>query len=592
MTAPAEPNRAGDAAPRVSPWTELLERRAVLWLLALCVPLFFVALGSYDLDHKGEPREGLTAWATIHQHFLLPVLNGERLPEKPLLFPWLVSVSMRLFGETNEWALRLPSAFIATGLVLVVFALGKRLASLRAGLLAASAFATTFLVVSLGRRARVDMTLSFLVCSALLLFLAEFQRDAAAPGGPRSNWRVAGFWIALTLATLTKGPLGALLPCLVIGPYLLLRRRLAFLRTLCPLWGIAIPVVGAGSWYAYGLVTAGGAFGFRTFLMENVLMFMGAEGGGGHQHGPLYFVPYYFIVGLPWSLLMPAVAFAAVRRMLRGGTAEPLALPVVWFAMMFLFFSVASGKRSDYLLPLLPAAALMVGVVAADPGEDRAVRRAWTGGAVVTAVCGAAVVAIAAVAVWAPGASWLPDRMSAALASDRAGVILSVVRASPWAFVVLLAAVAVAVASPLFGRRGAHAGVPAAAGSIAVVVAIAVPLLMPTLSAQGSCKPFAAEVRTTIAPDADLRRFGTYDSQLLYYLGRTVPPLATHADLQTFVAEPGEAYLVADAEAVDALPTELRERFERVIASAPDPDDGTVMLLLRRTGADTSALPR
>ena len=110
-------------------------RWVVLALIALCVPMFLVGLGCYDLDMKGEPREGLTAWETIHGgNWLLPVLNGERLPEKPLMFPWIVSVSMRVFGETSEWALRLPSALLATGLVLVVHAIGRRLLGARAGM--------------------------------------------------------------------------------------------------------------------------------------------------------------------------------------------------------------------------------------------------------------------------------------------------------------------------------------------------------------------------------------------------------------------------------------------------------------------------
>jgi 4-amino-4-deoxy-L-arabinose transferase-like glycosyltransferase len=570
----------------------VLERHAIPWLVVLCVPLFFVALASYDLDSKGEPREGLTAWATIHQDFLLPVLNGERLPEKPLLFPWIVSLSMRVFGETSEWALRLPSALMATGLVLVVHALGRRLVSRRAGLLAATAFASTFLVVSLARRARVDMTLSFFVCTALLLFLAEFEAHAADPSSRRSAWRVAGFWTALALATLTKGPLGAILPWLVIGPYLLLRRRLSFLRTLCPLWGIAILVVGAGSWYAYGLATRGGEFGFRTFLMENILMFMGSEGGGGHQHGFFYFVPNYALFGMPWSLFLPAAAFAALRRARRGGAAEPLVLPLVWFAAMFLFFSVASGKRSDYLLPLMPAAALLVGALVADPGEDRVIRRLWTGTAAVVAVVGLVVVALVATAVSPSSAAWLPASAREYLKREGAAATTSALRSSPVALVTVLACAVLASSAPFLWRRRVHGGIPAAAGSLAVAAAIAVPAFLPALSDAQSSRPFAEEVRGIVPPGTDLRRYGTYDSQLLFYLHETVPPIGTRSEMRAFLDAPGEAYVVADAESIAALPPEDRDRLERVVASAHDSGDETVFLLLRRRGAEPPTSPR
>ena len=130
------------------------------------------------------------------------------------MFPWLASLSMRAFGETSEWALRLPSAVLGVGLVLVVRALGARLLGARLGFVAALAFAGTFLVVNLARRARVDMTLSFFVCLALLQFVAMFQEDEAAPDRPPATWRNVVLWLSLTFATLTKGPLGVILMCL------------------------------------------------------------------------------------------------------------------------------------------------------------------------------------------------------------------------------------------------------------------------------------------------------------------------------------------------------------------------------------------
>ena len=98
-------------------------RRHALLILALCVPLFLAGLGSRDLDLKGEPREAVTAWEMIHSgELVLPRLNGTALPEKPLLFPWMVAGSTLLLGERSEWAVRLPSALAAIGTAFVVWA--------------------------------------------------------------------------------------------------------------------------------------------------------------------------------------------------------------------------------------------------------------------------------------------------------------------------------------------------------------------------------------------------------------------------------------------------------------------------------------
>src|SRR4051794_11250630 len=103
-------------------------RRSALVVVVVAIPLFLVGLGHYPLDNKAEPREGLTAWEMIHSgNWMLPSLNGEQLPEKPLMFPWLVALSTLVIGEGSEWAARLPAAISGVALLLVVLALGRRL---------------------------------------------------------------------------------------------------------------------------------------------------------------------------------------------------------------------------------------------------------------------------------------------------------------------------------------------------------------------------------------------------------------------------------------------------------------------------------
>src|SRR5262249_4534938 len=152
-------------------------------------------------------------------NWMLPVLNGEQLPEKPLMFPWLVALSTMVFGSASEWVVRLPAALCGVATTVVVLALGRRLLGARGGLLAPLVFAATFLTISLARRARVDMTLTFFVTTAIWLFAEDLLDFEARPDAPRPRGRIALFWLALALGTLTKGPLGAILPGLAIGPF-------------------------------------------------------------------------------------------------------------------------------------------------------------------------------------------------------------------------------------------------------------------------------------------------------------------------------------------------------------------------------------
>jgi 4-amino-4-deoxy-L-arabinose transferase-like glycosyltransferase len=561
----------------VTPTDRSETRRALLWLGLLCIPMYFVGLASYDLDLKGEPREGLTAWAAIHQDFLLPVLNGERLPEKPLFFPWLAAAAMQVFGETSEWAMRVPSALAASGLVFVVHGLGRRLISPRGGLVAASATACTFLVVKLARSARVDMTLTLLVCTALLFFLEEFQRFESDPESRPSTWRVLGFWLCLALGTLTKGPLAVILVVLAVLPFLVVRRRLAFVRRLRPWLGVVLLLALPGAWYAHGLLARGREFGFRTFLMENVLMFFGAEGGGGHRHGFLYFVPDYIFFGLPWSVLLPAAVVWAVRRGRGAWRSEPMVLPLGWFAAMFLFFSIASGKRQDYLLPLVPAAALLVAGAAesaAVRGDETArrwlARSSWT-----LALVGAASLLVLAAGLWAP--SLVPAEIAAREGTQR--LLDAVTRHGPAPFVVLSAVLVAAFAVPVgFSRRRGTTGVLVAAGALSIGVAVASTVLGPEVVADETYRPFAAQIRGLVAPQATIRRYGEFEPQLLFYLNREVPAIATSAQLDAFLDEPGEAWVICDRATYEKLGAPKRTRLEVVADSAHSASDASLLL--------------
>jgi 4-amino-4-deoxy-L-arabinose transferase-like glycosyltransferase len=518
-------------------------RRSIVLLVVLCVPLFLVGLGHYDLDLKAEPREGVTAWEALHSgDFLLPHLNGELLPEKPLVFPWLVSGSLLVFGEGNNFAVRFPSTIAATAVVLLVFGIGRRLYGRRGGFLAATACATTALVVSLARRSRVDMTLTAFVCAALYFFLREFQRAEADPHSRPSPLAVTGFWLSLALGTLTKGPLGAILPSIVIASFLVISRRLRFVFRLKPLLGIPLYLTVAGSWYAYGLWSHGPDFAYRSFLMENVLMFLGSERGGGHVHGFFYLFPYYLSSGFPWSFYLPAALWLGFRRI--GFRQTRFLFPLLWFAAMLLFFSIGSGKRSDYLLPVLPAAALLVGALWAEAVRDpknAGVRRALLASHALPALL--AVIALVAMPVLlAVPADRFPPSWSRQGHPDATLDVFREISEKPWNLGIAgLSLVLIGLTPLVFVWRGRP--IPAL-GSVVFGFVAAVLLatfsVMPEIERRISLRPFSDEIDRQVGTDSHLWSYQAFEYQLIYYLRRRVPSMSDDA-FKDFVAgaEPG-----------------------------------------------------
>jgi hypothetical protein len=423
--------------------------------------------------------------------------------------------------------------------------------------------------VSLARRARVDMTLSVFVCLALLQFVAMWQEHETDAARRPSAGRIALFWLSLAFATLSKGPLGVILPGLAVGAFLLARRRVAFVWKLCRWWGVLILVVVAGGWYAHGLSTAGGAFGFRSFLMENVMMFLGEEGGGGHRHGPFYFVPLYFIFGAPWALLLPASILLVARRARGAWPGEPLLLPVCWFAAMFVFFSAASGKRADYLLPMLPAAALIVAGAfeAATTTKDAVARRAVSFSAWTLAALGVVAAVVAAILVWAP-ATKLPEIVAERRVGPEADSLFAEIEHHAAATVALIGAIVVIAAAPAVGlaaRRPAW-GVAVSAAAMAFAAPVGLLAYMPDYRSRDSLKEFAAQMLATAGPGTTIRSWDDFEPQVFFYANRRLPPIEP-GGLDAYLAEPGVGWFLTERCKFDALSAARRARLEVVLES-------------------------
>ena len=335
-----------------NPVSLAIRARDISVLLSLCFVLFFWKLGDIPFYERGEPREGLVvAEMNSSGNWILPRVNGEYIPFKPPLFHWMGVIAAKIFGGVTEFSLRFPSALLGTLGVLVTYFAGARLWGERAGLIAGLVLASNVQWREGASLVQVDMTLAFFMLAAFLSFFFLYRE------GGGSEKKTAGLALLLAFATLAKGPIGIVVPGLAFLVFLAVRRDFTFLKNLHPLVSGTLFLLVAGSWYALALWQGGAAFFFRQLVDENLRT---ATGEYGRPQPIYYFVPVLFYNMAPWSLFFPALALFLYRQRDRLKKDEFL-YPLVWLTVVFVFFSLSSGKRGIYILSLYPAAALLWG---------------------------------------------------------------------------------------------------------------------------------------------------------------------------------------------------------------------------------------
>lgn len=346
---------------------ETSDRRLQILLVALCLVLFFFYLGSRDLWDVDEGMHSVSAKHVVESgDWVTPVYNGKTFLDKPMFFTWLVAISFSLLGFT-ELAARLPAALLGLLGVWVTYRLGRKMFGPRAGFLAGAVLATSILYLVMSRTVVHDIALGLFTTLALALFYL-----AVAEPERRKTYFLL-FYVAVAGAVLAKGPLGAVLPALVIGPYLVLTRRLALIKQMQLGWGSLIFLVLTAPWYILMSLRNEGYLSY--FLIEKTF---GSFASDESTHpAPLHFyVPVFLGALLPWTGFFPAAIYRAIGR-LRGEGKDPILYLILWVGVMFLFFSAATSKLASYLLPLMPAAALLIGLLWDEALAASRERRPW-----------------------------------------------------------------------------------------------------------------------------------------------------------------------------------------------------------------------
>ena len=344
---------------RIASWPGLL----AVWLLVLLTALLTRTLVPVD-----ETRYAAVAWEMWQRgDFLVPWLNGEPYSHKPPLFFWLVHAGWWLFG-VSEWVVRAIAPLVA---LLALLASGYLARQLWPKTDAPKWLVPWVLFGSICYTAfyswvQFDMLLVLFTVLAMIGLVRAGQ-------GRGSGWIITG--CAIGLGVLAKGPVILLhvLPVALLAP---LWKRDAAAR-FWPAWyaGIVASVVlGAAIALAWALPAAeAGGEAYRNAILWGQTADR-LVNSFAHQQPLWWYLPWLAVLFAPWCFL--PWLWSDSRR-LEPGRDEGLRFCLVWLLSVFLLLSLVSGKQLKYLLPLLPAFALLVTRVAGLRGGAPLRGRAW-----------------------------------------------------------------------------------------------------------------------------------------------------------------------------------------------------------------------
>jgi len=330
-----------------------------LLLAGFCAFLFFYGISKFGLIGADEPRYAQVAREMLERaDWITPTLGGRPWLEKPPLYYWEAMMSYRIFG-VSDWSARLPSAFDATLLVLALYFFLRKFFP-RVALDGALILASCAGIVGYARAASTDMPLAATFSIALLCWW---------------TWRETGnklllllFFFFIALGMLAKGPVGPFLAGSVLLLYAAANRE--FRRLSETLWppGMVLFCVIALPWYF--LVQARNPGFFREFIVEQNLGRF-SENLYHHVEPFWYYVPVTLVAVVPWTVFVIAGFVNAVRNWKKHrpssspgeNRARDLGLfACCWLIVLVVFFSISQSKLPGYILPAIPAGALLLAI--------------------------------------------------------------------------------------------------------------------------------------------------------------------------------------------------------------------------------------
>ena len=472
-----------------------------LWLAIIVVALA-IHLGGFPLLDPDEGRNaevGREMAAT--NDYVMPRLDGLPYLDKPIVYFAAEAAVMEVLGPT-ELAARLPAFLFTLATAWFTGWFARRLWGKEAALVAAVVTLATPLAVAFSRTVIFDSALSFFITVATAAFYLAIEGDVAVesivgdagsatsarlsinnstpartPIGRR--WTILA-WAAIGFGVITKGPVAILLPLLVAIPYAVTRRRLRAVISIPALIVFAV-VVAPWVWAISRAVPD-----FLHYVLVTETAQRMATKALKRTGPPWYFIPYVIGGAMPWSILL----LSGTRQMERRDRSTLYLL--LWILLPFIFFSISQSKRPQYVLPLMPAIALLVA-------------RVWPGAQKAARIAAIALAAVGAILVTAPLFVHLRDEYGDSMRTTAIGLGIAAMAGATLA---------------LFARRRDLALIGLSLPIVAIPL-IANPLLL-AIGTRRSTREFDAQLERSITAQTEVVGVEAFTGSMAFYLRRPI----------------------------------------------------------------------
>ena len=328
------------------------QKYLVIFLISFFFYMFFNHI--MPITDPVESNYALTAKEMVlTADWISPRIYGTVWFDKPVFFYWVTAIAFQLFGF-SEWAARLAPAFFASAGLVLMYWFAAKIVKPRVAVLAVLIMGTSFEYIILAKLVVTDMVFFVFNCAALgFFYLGYIKMD-----GTKKRWyRIA--YVSMALAVLTKGPIGVLLPGLVMLLFIAVQRNWSELKELFIPSGIFLFAVVALPWYA-GMYAMHGTEFINTFFgVHNYLRATVSE--HPKNNVSYYYIAVFVLSMLPWSAL-------AIKALIQGCKAfraqsSPLLLFLfLWAATYFGFYSLMATKYLTYTFPILFPVAILIAI--------------------------------------------------------------------------------------------------------------------------------------------------------------------------------------------------------------------------------------
>ena len=333
-----------------------LAKRVYVFLFLFIIAFYLYGVGHLPLLGPDEPR-----YAQIGREMFLtgdlitPTLGGFTWFEKPALLYWMIAAGFKIFG-VSEWSARLGPAVCGLSTVAAVACVGREIDKISAsgfGFWSLVVTATCLGLIVFSRAASFDVVITMTITWSLAFFLLR----------ELTNRRIflVGFYVFVGLSLLAKGLVGIVIPFGVVGVYYLLRRAWPDRSVWFSLiWGVPLAIAVSAIWYGPAIARHGWSFVDEFFIQHHFARYVSNK---YHHPQPIYFYPAIILMlTLPWTPFFVEALIKARRWTWR--TTDELGIvrvfSLAWLLMPLVFFSFSGSKLPGYVLPALPAAALLI----------------------------------------------------------------------------------------------------------------------------------------------------------------------------------------------------------------------------------------